>query len=489
MNLTANWVYVLMGGLGAGVLWRSFFNFGAAFSLFLTAVALATVLLYAVKRDGRVFVAALFLVGASLGVVRFDVADAKQGSVFLDGLKGQRVVMSGTVVDEPDVRETNTKLVVRLNEVNGVAVDTKALVTTDIYTNYSYGDRVRVAGTLDIPSGFVGDDGRYFDYQAFLGKDDIFYQVFFPEVAVLDGHGGNPIRRTLFDIKNAFLERTARIIPEPQNSLLGGLVVGAKQSLGEELLDDFRATGIIHIVVLSGYNVTIVAEALMRFFAFLPAAAGMSIGAGSIVAFAALTGASATIVRASIMALLVILARATGRTYAMTRALFIAGCIMVMHNPKILVFDASFQLSFVATLGLIHLAPKLERYFGWVSTKWQFREFATATIATQLFVLPILLYKMGDVSLVALPVNLLILAVVPITMLVGFFTGVVGFMSATLALPFAMVTDMLLSYQLWVVDLFARVPFASVHIDTFPLWAALLMYALYGLMLWRWRKR
>jgi len=194
---------------------------------------------------------------------------------------------------------------------------------------------------------------------------------------------------------------------------------------------------------------------------------------------------TATVVRASFMALLVLLARATGRTYAITRALFIAGFFMILHNPKILVFDSSFQLSFTATIGLIYVAPKIEQYFKLVPTRWQLREFATATVATQLLVLPMILYKMGDLSLVALPVNLLILASIPITMLFGFLTGIIGFMSTFLSLPFAFVTYALLTYQLKVVDLFASLPFASLHVNSFPLWGALLLYALYGLLIWK----
>lgn len=211
----------------------------------------------------------------------------------------------------------------------------------------------------------------------------------------------------------------------------------------------------------------------------------MSLGSLSIILFAIMTGASATIVRASIMALLVIVARATHRTYAITRALFLAGFFMILHNPKILVFDSSFQLSFVATLGLIYLAPKIEQYFKLVPTKWQLREFATATVATQLFVLPLILYKMGELSLVALPVNMLILASVPLTMLFGFLTGMVGFIHIILSLPFAYVTHALLTYQLKVVDLFASLPFASLHIAPFPFWLALLIYIGYGILIWK----
>jgi len=397
---------------------------------------------------------------------------------------GTSVTLSGVIIDEPDERESNTKLLIRVSEYDGEELAEKVLVVAPVYPRFSYGDVVSVTGELSKPTGFVGDDGDYFDYARYLQKDDIYYQIIFPTVTLIESGKGNPVKRILFSVKRALLESISQVIPEPQSSLLGGLVVGAKRSLGEQLLEDFRATGIIHIVVLSGYNVTIVAEFIMRVLAFLPALISLSVGALSIIFFAILTGASATIVRASIMALLVLLARATGRTYAIMRALFVAGFLMVLQNPKILLSDASFQLSFLATLGLILLAPRIEKYFGWVPSRFQLREFATATIATQIFVLPLLLYLVGQLSIVALPVNLLVLVFVPITMLLGFITGVTGLLFPLLALPFAYVTYGLLSYQLTVVELFAKLPFASVEIKSFPLWAMLLIYALYGFFFW-----
>jgi len=287
----------------------------------------------------------------------------------------------------------------------------------------------------------------------------------------------------LFAVKRAFLERVSRSIPEPHASLLGGLVVGAKRSLGSELLDDFRTTGIIHIVVLSGYNISIVADAIMRTFSFLPRIAGMWLGGLSIVLFAVMTGAGATIVRASIMALLVIMARATGRMHDITIALFLAGFLMLAHNPKILAFDPSFQLSFLATLGLIYGVPLIEKYFHLTPTGSKLREFAMATVATQIFVLPLLLFMTGEFSLVALPVNLLILAFIPATMLLGFLAGAAGFLSITLAVPFAMISYALLAYELSVVEFFSSLPFASASVPSFPVWLLLGWYILYGVII------
>jgi competence protein ComEC len=216
----------------------------------------------------------------------------------------------------------------------------------------------------------------------------------------------------------------------------------------------------------------------------LPQLAAISLGSVSIVLFAVVTGAGATIVRASIMALLVLLARATGRVYEITIALFTAGFLMLLHNPKILVFDPSFQLSFLATFGLVYLAPLVERRLGFLPSKWHIREVTTATIATQAFVLPLLLYKVGELSLVALPVNLLILLVVPLTMLFGFLAGAIGFLSFFASLPFAWIAYAFLAYQLGVVRIFSFLPFASVHIP-FPLLLLVAFYLFYGVVIYK----
>ncbi|MCH7597773.1 ComEC/Rec2 family competence protein [Patescibacteria group bacterium] len=478
-----------------GVALRSFFDFGLFFALFLIFLSLLLFVYYFLictgKSRGEIslfFLISLAVLAFGLGVLRFDLADLERGEALLERQIGEEIAVVGIVFDEPDERETTTRLVVKLDTFSGKAISTKALIVTERYPAFSYGDRIAITGILEKPKNFESGMGKEFDYVSYLGKDDIFYTIAFPTVEFVSAGEGNSVKSILFNIKREFLDTVSKLIPDPQASLLGGLVVGAKQSLGTVLQDKFRKTGIIHIVVLSGYNVTIVAEAIMRFFSFLPKAAGMSLGALSIVFFAVMTGASATIVRASVMALLVILARATGRTYMITRALFLAGFFMVLHNPKIVIFDPSFQLSFLATIGLIYLAPQIEAYFKLVPTKWQLREFATATIATQLFVLPLILYMMGELSLVALPVNMLILMFVPLTMLFGFLTGVVGFVSLTLATPFAWVTHALLTYELFVVDIFSVLPFASISIQTFPLWAMLGLYFVYGavlLKLWR----
>ncbi|MBI2618083.1 ComEC/Rec2 family competence protein [Candidatus Kaiserbacteria bacterium] len=481
-----SFLYAVIGGFAFGVLSRSLFNFGVYLSLFVVILGML-VLSFAllVREKRRVLILGILVLSMGSGLLRFDIADMKKGSAVLEKSVSARIAAEGIVIDEPDVRERNTNYTVLLENISGENVRDRVRIVVESYPQFQYGDRVSIRGELQKPDGFTTDNGRYFDYGAFLSKDDIFYQMLFPTVDLTSEGHGNPIKRRLFAFKRSFLESVQKSIPDPEVSLLGGLVVGAKQSLGEKLQEDFRTTGIIHIVVLSGYNVTIVADAMMRALSFLPRTVGMSFGAVAIILFAVMTGASATIVRASIMALLVILARATGRTYDITRALFIAGFFMILHNPKILLHDTSFQLSFLATLGLIWLAPIIERRLHFIPGKFQFREVATATLSTQIFVLPLLLYKMGELSLVALPVNLLVLLTVPVTMFFGFLTGMLGFVSLVLALPFGFISYLFLSYQLRVVEFFAELPFASVHLNVFPLFLMLGLYGFYAIVLWK----
>ena len=482
-------LYTAIGGFIVGVAARSFFDFGFAFVGFLILLGFSLLFVYSsVLKNLRIDAVVLFavaVIAVGCGTLRFDIADLDRGDSVLEQKIGFAVVAEGELVDEPDERENTVHLVIRLDTADGEKVAGKALVFTERYPEFQYGDRVRIIGALEKPESFETDTGKIFDYPGFLAKDGIFYQIPFAKVFLVSSGGGNVLKRELFALKNEFLERIESVIPEPQAALLGGLVVGAKQSLGKELLDDFRKTGVIHVVVLSGYNLTLVAGALMWFLGkFLRKKWGLLVGALSIVLFVIMVGASATAVRAGIMALLVLLAQGTGRTYAITRALILAGFVMVLHNPYILLFDPSFQLSFLATVGLIQLAPRVEKYFRFVPTTWKLREIVGATIATQIFVLPLLLYMSGEFSIVGLLVNLLILPLISLTMLFGFLTGIVGFVSTILSMPFAFISYALLTYELKIVELFSSLPFAAVTISYFSLWLMVLLYIALGAFLW-----
>lgn len=477
--------YTLAIAFCLGIFGRSLFNIDNAYAYALLVLA-GALFVWCRRMGSRTFLLALTFLSIALGILRYDVATWDDRVGVFDMVVGDAVTLEGVVSREPDARANTTHLYVEVTELDGRAVDELVLVYASRFPEFEYGDRIRAVGELGRPEVFATDLGRTFDYPGYLSARGVTYTLAFADVEQIGEGEGVVALGALLSLKHAFMDRLEAVLPEPQAGLAEGLVLGVKRALGEDLEDAFRATGIIHIVVLSGYNVTIVAEAIMRLLAYFCGPRTRTIfGIVAIAAFALIAGLSATVLRASLMACLILAARATGRIYDVTRGLVVAGIVMLIANPKLLVFDPGFQLSFVATLGLILLAPLIEAKLALVPTRFQVREFVTATVATQIFVLPLLLYSIGELSLVAVLVNALVLPVVPPAMLLIFLAGAMGLASAALALPFAFLAHLLLSYMIWIVEWFAALPFASVPVSSFPFWVVVVSYALLALFMYR----
>jgi len=165
--------------------------------------------------------------------------------------------------------------------------------------------------------------------------------------------------------------------------------------------------------------------------------------------------------------------------------LLVAATIMVLINPYILVYDVGFQLSFLATAGLILLAPHIEKVFLKVTNFLGARSFIVATIATQIAVLPLLLYKIGEFSVVAVIVNVLVLPMVAAAMLLTFLTGLLAFISPLLASVVAVPAYWSLQYINEIALWFSALPFAAFIVPPFPFYLVPLLYIVLGFLLWR----
>lgn len=475
--------FILIGGFLTGVLWRSCVPVGVYGVMAMLVVCLCAAIV--VWRQVPAYVIGLGVLGACscvLGVVRTEWAYRfyEHGRVFTDGAS---LTGTGVVVREPDARERGVLLTLTLDTSEG-APATVVRATVPPHPVFHYGDMVRIVGTVREPVTFDTGTGRTFDYPGYLMKEGVHYEVSYAELTRLGGHAGNRMISWLLGVKQAWLASLSRLMPEPEASLAGGLVVGAKRSLGERWLEAFRATGLIHLVVLSGYNLTLVANGIVRGTRRLPRRVGFTLAVCGVVGFVCMVGASATVVRASVMSLVGMLAAYTSRPTHLVRALAFAGGVMVLWNPFVLVFDPGFQLSFAATVGLIFAAPLVERFLTFVPAWGGLRGVVGATLATQCAVLPLLLYQVGTVSLVAPFVNLLVLPVVPFVMALVFVAGLCGMVSVTLALPAAWGAHLLLAYLFIVVERATTLPFASVALPPAPWWAIVLLYLGLSVLLW-----
>src|SRR3989338_2505631 len=466
--------YAICFGFVLGVLLRSFLyvNIFLLGLLTLLAFFLFLFLIFISKNKwGVIFT--VFILAFSFGIFRFHVVDIP-APYFFERQVGEMVSLSGIIVDEPDIRENNQKLTI---ETRIEDEKTKILATVNFDENFKYGDEVNFFGKLSKPENFITDQGKYFDYVNFLRKDGIIYVMSYVDIEIISRENGNKLKSVLFYIKDTFLNKISSVISQPESLLMGGLILGERSSFDSEMRQKFIDTGTIHIVALSGYNVMIVAQWIMKMFAFLPRNFGFGAGIIGILLFVVMAGGQSTAVRAGVMASLALFARATGRNYDAARGLVLAGLMMVAFNPFVLAYDVSFQLSFIATVAVIFFSPKIKKYFLWVTPKFGLREVVSITCAAYLFVLPFILYKMGNFSLVALPANVLILPFIPMTMIFGFLTGFVGIVSPALSVPIGFISYLFLHYELGVINILYRFPFASFSIPSFPLVLTLLIYA------------
>lgn len=394
----------------------------------------------------------------------------------------QKVSLEGVVIEAPDVRIFNQRIVVRpTNQKSNILV----IVPREL--NIFYGDKIVVRGILENPENFITNTGKEFNYKRYLSNQDIYFIINKAEVEILSHNNGSWIKSKLFWLRGKFMENINRVIFSPEKDLANGLLLGTRGGFDTEMKNEFITTGTIHIVALSGYNISIVSENVMKFFGFFfSQTLSIILGIFVIILFIIMTGGAETSIRAGIMGMIMLFGRMTGRTYDAGRALIIAALVMISYDLRV-VTDVSFQLSFLATVGVLFITPKIVGWFRLFPARFKIRENISMTMAATISVLPILLYSTGIFSFVSLPANILILPFIPMTMFFGLMTGVVGFLSSTLSLPFALIADFLLSYMLRVIHFFASLPFASINLKSFPLALTISIYVF--LIWWVFRKK
>ncbi|MCR4276125.1 MAG: ComEC family competence protein [Candidatus Parcubacteria bacterium] len=466
----------IVSGFASGIFFRSLFNFSwepVVFVLILAAL-FGGAILFAESR--RVYsLAAMFCLFVAFGMVRAMIADTPVPDAFAKDLK-HRVSYDAVVVADPDVREKNQRIGIEVGNVGMLAV-------MPLSSDVRVGDRVRVYGTLSLPQAFETDNGRTFRYDKYLQARNIRFLISFGSIYTVEPAPWYSVSAALARVKHSFLDGLNRALPMPDSALAGGIVIGGKAGLGTALQDAFTRSGLVQIIVLSGYNVMIVAEWVMAFLALLalPKRLQFFAGGAALLLFVGIAGISSTAVRAAIMAVIALYARATGRSYAASRALLFAVLLMLIWNPLYLIFDPGFGLSVAATAGIIWLAPIIERRLQrfWKAGFWA--NAVATTLAAQISVLPLLLYNIGLLSLVALPANLLVNPLVPLAMAWAAVAGVVGMTIGTFIPLIATIAGapvlILMRYFIFIAEKSSALPYAAFNLPLFSFWLVLAAYA------------
>jgi competence protein ComEC len=374
------------------------------------------------------------------------------------------IVIIGIIADEPDYRDAYTNLIIdtqaidRPDKKNHLEVHGKMLIRADAGETYHYGEPVRVRGVLETPP-----ENEEFSYKDYLALSGIHAYMRKAEVTLLpEERGGHPIRRWIFDLKERALTNVYELFPDPEASLLAGILLGVDTGLPKDLQEAFKSTGTTHIIAISGFNITIIAGLLFalakRFmdekFSWLAALFGIGI-------YTILVGADAAVVRAAIMGSVALFAKQFGRKQDSVTSLLFVAVAMSLANPMVL-WDVGFQLSFAATAGLIFFADPLTGWFVRQAARITSNERAEQlagpvgeyflfTLAAQFATIPIMAYHFGRISIIS------------------FLANPFGKILAIFALPFT-------TYTIRMVEIFDRMPHGVMVLGDTKLLLILIIY-------------
>ena len=431
----------------------------------------------------------ILFIALALGAARYQstIPDFDAFHIAFYNDRDYDLLITGTLVEPPDYRDTYTNLRLKVTAVDTgdseLPVHGLILVRVTNNQTFQYGDVLRLRGKLKTPP-----ENEDFSYRDYLAAKNIHSYMTNGEVTVLPGKSGNPINAALFAFKQRSLDNIYRMYPDPESSLLAGILLGVDTGLTSELQQAFKNTGTAHIIAISGFNISIIAGIFFAFFSrFLGDRRGAVLAILGIALYTLLVGADAAVVRAAVMGSLALFAKQVGRRQVGLNTLLVVAAVMCVWNP-LYVWDVGFQLSFFATLGLILYATPFSEFANQLIVKYfptsaaekfaeLFSEFVLLTLAAQLTTIPIMAYHFQRISLISFVANPFILPAQPAVMILGGLSVLLSHAWLALGQLVAWITYPFVVYTIRIVEIFDRVPHGTIFLGDFSIWFVILFYA------------
>lgn len=257
-------------------------------------------------------------------------------------------------------------------------------------------------------------------------------------------------------IRDRVVENINFLFPSPQAEILQGVLLGIKADISKDLYNALVSTGTIHVVVVSGYNLSIITGWLSKLEGYISKKILFVLMVLCVILFTMLTGSQAPTIRAAILCILAYTANLFGRLRNSLYLLFLTGVIMVIVDREVLT-SISFQLSFLATLGILLFSDFFRKFFARIPSP--FGEDLSASLAAQIMVVPLIVYYFGSVSVFAPIINALILWTIPLITMLGYLTVSLSFLVLPLAQPLAWITLVPITIFYEFIKLCTKIPF------------------------------
>jgi len=425
---------------------------------------------------GRVYF--LFLFAFLLGFFRYQISLPDYGDAGkIYHYNDEKVEFIG-VVSKVDKRISYQKLTISSRKlIKGKyvrEVEGKILMNQGLYPAYNYGDEVQVSCQLAKPEKIED-----FDYDKYLARYNIYSLCPYGDIIIISHSKGNWFMSQILNLKSKMSQGLNYSISEPEASLMQGMILGDTGSISADWNQKFSDLGITHIIAVSGSHMVVISAMFM----YVAIAIGIrrkrafwfaSIG---IVIYTIMIGMPSSAVRSAVMGIMFLYAQKIGRPGSAGNLIMLSATGMVLINPKILISDVGFQLSFMAVIGLVYFLPVLKFYFRKIPEAGQLKEMALTTLSAQLATLPLLIYYFQKISFISILANMLILPVIPTLMILGFINALISMIFLPLARLLGLVNWFLAFYWLKVTAILHSWPYGFFNVKI-NIWGLIIMYIL-----------
>ena len=370
----------------------------------------------------------------------------------------------GEIVSFPDTREKTNRAYVDLDSFRSsdseeVSIRGKALLITGAENIFDYGDRVRIEGKL-----LAARDFGTFNYRAYLRRFGAHGILKSTELEILKpAIGGSFLLRTAKKTRNILAQNLSKSLPEPHATIAMGVLLGVKNQMPDHTAKDFKQSGLQHLLVVSGTNVTIVIMAIGFLFQGLGRRGVFVFSMLALVFFVSMVGFDPPVIRSAFMGSLVAFAAIGGRTIDIRNVVLLSAVMIGLVSPSVVKSDVGFFLSFGATLGIVLLVPVFlhegPRRFDFLKHKWAMALYTilSVSLAAQIFVLPVLAFYFEQFPVIGLIANILVEPLVPFAMFFSFVSTILGVLPIFFARLFGLPAFVVLEILLQVAHIFGQI--------------------------------
>ncbi len=397
------------------------------------------------------------------------------------------------IVDEPRLSNNRTTTLVKVHSLvtqsDSIIVEGKSSLTIfadkrkkENAREFHYGEILCVDGKLEEPS--TSRNPGEFSYKDYLTLNGIYatINIFgYTNIKVIEK--GNPnwfFENIIFPSKHFITKTIYTVMSGDEANFLVGLLLGDRTDISSEIKKAFTNTGTIHVLAVSGSHIALVVVVIYVLLGILriPQKPKILLTIVGIIYYMFLTGATPPIVRSSLMGIVVLLAKYFQYRMSVYNALGLSGVILLAFDP-VQLLDVGFQLSFSAVFSMVYFYPKIETVLYKIPEKirmfkiWKFTiinpllQLFGVSLAAQVGTLPFTAYYFGQVSIISLLANLIIVPLVEIIVTIGLTSAILGIISLYISSCFNEVNNLIAMFTLWSVQRVSEVPYAVVSTATF----------------------